>query len=114
MLVSRTRMIAKRRQPMNSSDPAKSPRPAPMRVLHQTLAVIALVILVIQPARISYARWIEPRTPGRDRETRSVQTQILLVGSLDDLVARQEALRKQAAELRRSQSGSPSSPWYKS
>jgi hypothetical protein len=79
-----------------------------MRILHQTLAMVALVVLVIQPVRIGYARWIETRTPGRDAEIRSVQAQILSIGSLDDLTARHEALRKQADELRRSLSGGPS------
>ena len=68
----------------------KSPRPTALRLLHQAFAVVALIVLVIQPVRIGYARWIEPRTPGRDAAIRSVQADILSIGSLDDLIARHE------------------------
>jgi hypothetical protein len=79
-----------------------------MKSLHKALAMVALVILVIQPVRIGYARWIEARTPGDGAEARFVQKQILSVDGLDDLIARHEALRKQADELRSLQSGDPS------
>src|SRR5262245_21845136 len=83
----------------------KSPRPTALRLLHQAFAVVALVVLVIQPVRIGYARWIAPRTPGRDAAIQSVQAEILLADRLDDLIARHETLRKQADELRGQQSG---------
>jgi len=67
----------------------------------------ALIVLVIQPVRIGYARWIEARTPGRDPATQAVQAQILSVQNLDDLIARHAALRKQADEVRKSQPGAP-------
>jgi len=79
-----------------------------MRTLHKVLAIIALLFLVTQIARIAYTRWIQPRPSGQDEISRvlrqdtidpKLRTKIESARNLDDLIAIYEPLREKVDEL---------------
>lgn len=77
-----------------------------MNALQKTLAIIAFVVLVSQSVRHSYLRWLEPRTSVLDKYDAPLKDEIAGAASLDELLRRYEAVRKEAdaarAELKKS------------
>ncbi len=83
-----------------------------MRSLHKTLAIIALLFLVTNTARLAYLRWIEPRPSELDTVDSALRlgeidpklkTQIESARSLNDLVGLYKPVHKQVEESRKAQ-----------
>ena len=77
-----------------------------MNALQKTLAIIAFVVLVSQSVRHTYLRWLEPRTSVLDKYDAPLKSEIAGASSLDELLRRYEAVRREAdaarAELKKS------------
>ena len=72
-----------------------------MNTLQKTLGIIALVVLTAQTVRHGYLRWLEPRGSVLDRYDQPMKTEISAAGSLEELVAMYEPVRKKVDEAKR-------------
>ena len=78
-----------------------------MRVLHKVLAIVALLFLIADGARIAYARWFEPplseendaaRALGWNHIDRKLALQIESARNVEELITLYEPLRQQLDE----------------
>src|SRR5262249_28077099 len=66
-----------------------------MKHLQKTLAMIAFLCLAAQTVRHAYMLWLEPRGSALDKYDQPAKEQIAAAVSLDELMRRYDAVRKQ-------------------
>lgn len=70
-----------------------------MKPLLKTLAILALVALVVQTVRHAYMLWFEPRGSVLDKYDQPVKSEVGGAASLDELLRRYDPVRKEVDEL---------------
>jgi hypothetical protein len=67
-----------------------------MKAMQKTFAILAFLALASQTVRHAYMLWFEPRGSVLDKYDQPVKEQITAATSLDELLRRYDAVRKQA------------------
>lgn len=71
-----------------------------MKALQRTLAIVAVLFLIVQTVRHAYVLWLEPRTSVLDRFDEPLKDEIAAAASLEELLKRYEPLRTEADRIK--------------
>ena len=73
-----------------------------MKALQRTLAILATLFLVVQTVRHAYVLWLEPRDSVLDKYDRPLKDQIAAAGSVAELLARYDPVRREVDRVKAS------------